>query len=442
MSYALRNTLALGIVLLLTLLGGGYWTRVRMGGQLEKLRKVETERRKRWDEVKQRYAGYETARVALESLKTKWVALPKTIPLESSTASVFAYLNDLTAVDRSPLQFSFDFQRDVKESEYGYGVYRVRGSGSFRDVYNLIWRIEHESPLMKMASIEIQRKEMKEGDRTRSEMQFEMVLHAYYSHRKMPTHRGTMAYDVRDPFVGYDPFDPLVQETLPLNTEGLVEVEKAILEAITADRVVVRDSGGKRWTFRMGDRVYLGQLGTILPDARQAVFVLNKGGIVKRVVLEMGKAVSLEEPMETSVGQQVDQRAPGGEKTVRFLGVEVIHSNERTRVMIRNTGLVPYQHFELDTPPRIVLEMEPAVYAWDQRSLKVEDPVIREIRAAQFKPRPPVVRVVIELEDRVYYAITQRQGEIVVNIPTSMLEGGLDESRLPTEGDRLVPGHR
>jgi len=110
MSYALRNTLALGIVLLLTLLGGGYWTRVRMGGQLKELREVEARHRGRLNELNQRYRDCQAARITLEGLKTKWMALPKVLLKENSPASVFAYLNDLMTLDHSSIRFNFTFQ--------------------------------------------------------------------------------------------------------------------------------------------------------------------------------------------------------------------------------------------------------------------------------------------------------------------------------------------
>jgi hypothetical protein len=210
------------------------------------------------------------------------------IPPESSTASLFAYLNDLMAFDRSSIQFTFTSQQEVKEGEYGYRVYSVVGTGSFRDVYNLIWRIEHEKWLVKIDRVRMQEQRVQKKDRTWSEMQFEMVLHAYYSLRTMPVCGETTAYDARrHPYVGYNPFYPLVQEELPPNRDGLVEVEGAALVAMTADQVIVQGGRGRRATLRIGDRVYLGQLKTIQPDARRAVFVLNKGGLVDQVVLEM-----------------------------------------------------------------------------------------------------------------------------------------------------------
>lgn len=294
MSYALRNTLALGIVLLLTVLGGKYWTSARMGKELKQLRAEETRCTNRVDEMNRAVAEYDTARVVLKRLKASWARLRKVIPSESSTASSFAYLNDLMAFDRSSIQFTFTSQREVKEGEYGYRVYSVVGTGSFRDVYNLIWRIEHEKRLVKIDRVRVQEQRVQKKDRTWSEMQFEMVLHAYYSLRTMPGCGETMAYDARYPYVGYNPFYPLVQEQLPPNRDGLVEVEGAALVAMTADRVIVQGGRGRRATLRAGDRVYLGQLESIQPDARRAVFVLNKGGLVDQVVLEMSHSKSNE----------------------------------------------------------------------------------------------------------------------------------------------------
>jgi hypothetical protein len=102
---------------------------------------------------------------------------------------------------------------------------------------------------------------------------------------------------------------------------------------------------------------------------------------------------------------------------VKFLGVEVKDVSDGIQVIITNSGDVPCQYFDLKAPYRIVLDMKPAVSHWRQRRIEVDRGPIRRIRSSQFKRNPAVVRVVIELNAKVSYEITRKNGAIIVKIP-------------------------
>ena len=64
-------------------------------------------------------------------------------------------------------------------------------------------------------------------------------------------------------------------------------MEDAKLEAISYDMVLIRDKKGGFTTLKVGDAVYLGYLTGINVENSEAVFTLNKGGIIEKVTLKV-----------------------------------------------------------------------------------------------------------------------------------------------------------
>lgn len=412
MSYALRNTLIIGAFLALVLTGGAYWTYTRLPGELEAFKEKEREKKAYLDKLKSVYDDYEVTRTKLDSLEKEWRSQTKVVPVDSSPASLFAYLNRLLTLDRSGVGFDFAFKHLVNKEDYGYIVCSLTGNASFQDLYNLLWRLENERRLVKIESLSMREKQTRgeEGERARSMVAFEMTLHAYYSPKDIGAERNKIAYEMSTPHVGYNLFLPLVASALPPNTEELIEVDGAALLAMTSDRVYLRDKSGREAALREGDRVYLGRLTRIYLKRGQALFTLNEGGVIRSVILSVEFSGEAEEEVKPG-----DERR--AEAQVRFLGVEVKEVPDGIQVIIANSGYVPYRHFEFQSPPRIVLDMEPAIYHWEQNRIEVDRGPIRQIRSSQFKRIPPVVRVVVELTAKVSYEITRKNATIIVKIP-------------------------
>lgn len=411
MSYAMRNTLALTVVLLLTVGGGGYWLFVHMAGELEALEVKTADRTAYFEELTIAITEYDSVRIRHIELADEWDRSPKVLPDTTSPSELYRYLNELRELDRGSAEIDFTYQREAVEEEYGYHSCMVVGKGSFRDLYNLVWRIEHEKPLVHISSLHVKERRVPTDDgRSKSELEFEMVLDAYYTKRELlPIHSG-MAFEAVDPYVGHNPFFPLVREELPLNSDGLIEVESAIIEALTTERVIVRDAAGRRATLRPGDKVYLGRLREIRMKRRQAVFELNKGGIYQEVVLELGAGENDASRPSRGIG------ASSKRSVSRITDVDVTRIGAGTRVDISHDGEVLCRHRVLESPSRILLELEPAMDVWGTGRLYVDDPIVREVRSGQYKEQPPIVRLVVELAEPAQYDVTESPGRISVTV--------------------------
>ena len=81
--------------------------------------------------------------------------------------------------------------------------------------------------------------------------------------------------------------------------------------------------------------------------------------------------------------------------------VSVVPSSGKTEVVIGINAAVEMQNFTLDAPARVVVDLKGATLAMTQRTYdKISRGGITNIRYSQF--RPNVVRVVIDLDDRLW----------------------------------------
>ena len=96
------------------------------------------------------------------------------------------------------------------------------------------------------------------------------------------TLRNVKASYVRNPFI------PFIYRNLPVNSEGLLEVERATLKGILPDQAFIEDYSGQVYVMKVGDKVYLGYVSKIDAENNEVVFILNKGGIIEKFTLKLG----------------------------------------------------------------------------------------------------------------------------------------------------------
>ena len=81
-------------------------------------------------------------------------------------------------------------------------------------------------------------------------------------------------------------------------------------------------------------------------------------------------------------------------------GVEVMERGSETRVRILGNGEFAYRSFQLEDPPRFVLDLEGAVKTEADSSLMIDSAAVERVRMAQYRSEPePVARVVFDLRD-------------------------------------------
>ena len=116
---------------------------------------------------------------------------------------------------------------------------------------------------------------------------FDMEIKAYFATVEDLQNDAKKLSDVKVA-TAQDPFYPSILRNLPLNTDALLEVEQASLKAIIPGKALIADNGGEIHVLREGDRVYLGYLTRIDTENNLVEFTLNKGGIIEKIVLNLG----------------------------------------------------------------------------------------------------------------------------------------------------------
>jgi type IV pilus assembly protein PilQ len=115
--------------------------------------------------------------------------------------------------------------------------------------------------------------------------------------------------------------------------------------------------------------------------------------------------------------------------------VAVAQLGESTIVQIKTTGAAKYRAEFMDSPNRLVVDLDDTVYAWRKMPLAVSREPVKQIRGSQY--RKGVARVVVEFTRKVGYAIREDADGLAIVIPTMTAASRMDTgpatpaSRLP-----------
>jgi hypothetical protein len=104
-----------------------------------------------------------------------------------------------------------------------------------------------------------------------------------------------------------------------------------------------------------------------------------------------------------------------GQPPVELSEATVVEHDSAVEVWVRLSRPGKYQSDLIDSPWRLVLDFEDAVYRWSARPLPVSADFVRELRGSQF--RKGVARLVIELRHKVPYAVEQDREGLRIVLP-------------------------
>jgi len=90
----------------------------------------------------------------------------------------------------------------------------------------------------------------------------------------------------------YDAFYPVIRNEIPPNFDELLDVQGGKLLALIPEGAFVADGKGNTYLVWEGEPVYLGYLTKIDYERNKVSFILNKGGIIEKVELELEKEIT------------------------------------------------------------------------------------------------------------------------------------------------------
>jgi len=287
MNKKLRSTFGLiGLLLLILITGGIYIFMFQQSSIAEKRDKLEELDANSYDpvELAERYATLKVRSAILDSVLS---SRKFNIPKDLSSIKFYNFINNVLSNFSEHTQVNIEFLKKERAKEFFVYEYKLTGSGFYNEVYKLIYSIEQSKELKKVVSADF-------GNLVRTDdegmpkflINFEMVVQIYYSSDSRFAPEEFVENDLRTKPI-YDAFYPLIRNEIPPNIDELLDVQEAKLLALIPEGAFVADTRGNTYLVWEGEQVYLGYLTKIDYEANSVSFILNKGGIIERVNLEL-----------------------------------------------------------------------------------------------------------------------------------------------------------
>jgi hypothetical protein len=102
---------------------------------------------------------------------------------------------------------------------------------------------------------------------------------------------------------------------------------------------------------------------------------------------------------------------------VRLSDVTVTPHADSVTVFVKTSREAQYKADLVDSPSRLVIDLENTVYAWRKTPLNVGKDPVKQVRGSQY--RQGVARVVLDLSRSVGYAIREESNGLAIVIPTA-----------------------
>src|SRR6266404_7971721 len=102
----------------------------------------------------------------------------------------------------------------------------------------------------------------------------------------------------------------------------------------------------------------------------------------------------------------------------RLSDVTVTPHPDSVTVFVKTSREAQYKADLVDSPSRLVIDLENTVYAWRKTPLNVGKDPVKQVRGSQY--RQGVARVVLDLSRSVGYAIREEPNGLAIVIPTAM----------------------
>ncbi|HLG32492.1 MAG TPA: hypothetical protein VI362_05595 [Ignavibacteriaceae bacterium] len=287
MNKKIRSTLGLVALLLLILIVGGVYIFVFQGKSIsEKREKLDELNANAYDpeELNARYQGLLKRSAELDSI----LASRKfNIPQNLSSIKFFNFVNGIVTNFSGLTHVNVEYIDQKQDKEFFYYDYKLSGGGTYNEVYKLIYAIEQSKELKKVHALTL-------GNLIRTDpedipqflVSFEMTVRIYFSsdNRFAPAE-----FKENNLTTGpiYDAFYPLIRNEIPPNIDELLDVQGAKLLALIPEGAFIADTKGNTYLVWEGEQVYLGYLTKIDYNNSSVSFILNKGGIIERVTLEL-----------------------------------------------------------------------------------------------------------------------------------------------------------
>ncbi|HLP14879.1 MAG TPA: hypothetical protein VK470_01400 [Bacteroidota bacterium] len=282
MSYKIRNTIVLGVLLLLVAAVGIYITVFYQPRKItaynKETKKIEAQLR---DDLEQRHA-IATLESTLRETVLRWENRTKEFAGSDAASETYAFLSD--AMDESgaknlKVNVTFSGTKAVS-NKINYNTYKISGVSEFANIFRFIWLIENGRRLYKINNLTLKAEEDQMSEFNGIRMVFDFELQSYFTNESALS-QSVMRPDSMPQPITSNAFLPLIFTRVPANLRNLVDPENLLVKAVSAGRALVQTPQGRLIVLKPGMDVYLGKVLSINSSEGSITFSLNKGGIAE-----------------------------------------------------------------------------------------------------------------------------------------------------------------
>jgi len=291
MNKKLISTLSVLALLIIILVAGGIYIFVVQRGDLSESQDKLAELNKNVydpEELNNRYLDLEKRSVELDSI----LANRKfNIPQNVNSIRFYNFINNIVANFPKETTVNIEYIRQAPDKEFFFHEYKLSGGGNYNDVYKMIYAIEQSKELKKIEKLSLSNLVKTDDEVPLFLVNFELIAQVYFS----SDNRFAPAEFVENNLSTgpiYDAFYPLIRNEIPPNVDNLLDVQGGRLLALIPEGAFVADNKGNTYLVWEGEQVYLGYLTKIDYDNNTVSFILNKGGIIEQVTLQLDRNLS------------------------------------------------------------------------------------------------------------------------------------------------------
>jgi len=287
MNRKIISTLFLVAILFVIAIGGGVYAYYFQADELEtkdkelKSLKVNAENT---EELEMQLADLKIRAAELDSILSlrKYI-----IPAELKQSSFFKFVNKSSSSFSEQSHVNVSYSGAGKVENFSSYIYACEGTAEFNDFFKLVYAIEQSKELKKITKGSLNNFiEVDDDGVAHYLVNYSIDVEVYYSDNDQYA-----ASEYKENYLKSNPlyniFYPLIREKVPPNTKKLMDVQTAQLLAIIPDGAYITDASGKTALLWEGDEVYLGYLTKIDFEKNEVKFILNKGGIIEKVSLNL-----------------------------------------------------------------------------------------------------------------------------------------------------------
>jgi len=282
-SYKIRNSIALGVLLFLVIGIGGYISFIYQPGKINKYKKESKRIEAELKDNTLQTSAITDMQDKLRETVHRWNNRTKEIATTDLSSQTYGYLSDI--IDESgSLKLNMTYSGTKNLGRYGYNTYKLTGTAEFPNIFRFIWLLENGRRLYKITSITLHGDEVDVPTSEIPEIQlhYDMEMNAFFT-SETALGRPVMKPDSLPQPITSNPFYPTILKATPPNVRDLVDVSTINVKAVAPGKALVMDPRGKLITLQVGDEVYLGKMTATHPQEGVVDFTLNNGGIVETV---------------------------------------------------------------------------------------------------------------------------------------------------------------